>query len=300
MIYLLCDKNETWINNQYQQLVKKLFNNYDTYDYQWSHENKMAILSHLINNDLLVSNKVILIKNYTNDSDVNRLLSNWDDQQKDIVLILTSDDKKLAKLNSNIKIIQNNNAFNQKATKKNILNLFLNNNNLKLDADLYEWLINNNFSDAEIINQLTKIKHLKNIKLADVECYCDFKITNKIFDLLDKIWDLKFPELITIYQHLDLEDGQIFYFINKEFVNIYIIKHLSIVYRPEQINDILKMHPFRFKKLLKKSHKIDLEQLNQIFVILKNSQINSYKTFIDKATIVQILIYDISRVICII
>ncbi len=300
MIYLLCEKNKTWINNQYKLLQKKFWSNHYFYSYEWNLENKIPILNNILNNDLLINEKIILINDYISDVDIDELLKKWNHNQSKLIIILTSNNKKISKLNPHIKIIENNNIMNKKINKKTILNLFLDNHNIILESNLYEWLIINNFSDSEIINELSKIKYLKKIKLSDVDKYCDFKITNKIFDLLDKIWNIDFVKSLNIYKSIDLDDGQIFYFINKEFISIYYIKCLSIIYSSDKINEFLKIHPFRFKNLLNKSRKINFNQLNKIFRILKTSQIDSYKLFVDKATITQILIYDIFKVICII
>ncbi len=300
MIYLLYSEDKIWLDNQYSFLCKKIGSDYNTFSYEWNIENKIIILNQILNNDLFVNKKIILIKHYKSDQEINNIIKKWNSDQQELVIIITSVDKLVLKLNPKIKILKNTNLSSKKLNKKTLLQMFLDNNNLKIEPNLFDWLINNNIAIENIIAELSKIKHLDYITFNDVQNYADLKINNSIFELLDNLWTMNFGQLLKIYNNLDLNINQIFYFINNEYKNIYLIKSLLKIYSRTEVQEQLKMHPYRFNNLLKKSQKIDFKTLHKIFEIFKENQINLYKFFIDKSTITQILIYDINKLICII
>jgi len=272
-IYLLYGE-EKYDIEQYVSKIKKEFSNLEVGInlFYINEENLKELESISESVSFFGQDKLIILKNLNFKFDVNYIVSKKDSSNT-YLIIENSVDKRLAnyKLLSKSATVLEFNHMDEKQTTSYIMQI-LKKYGIEINYETAEYMYEVCGDDkTNLINELKKIVSYledkeKLVTKEIIDKVCSKTLNAKIFDMLDKIILKEHKASIKMLDELILQKEaivKIYIMIYKQIKQMYMIKLLQNK-NEKNIIEVLKIHPFVYKKLSMYSKNYSLESLKKI------------------------------------
>lgn len=173
--------------------------------------------------------------------------------------------------------------------------------NTDIDKTVIEKFINYSGSDSwHLANEITKLINYKNrgkIELKDIELLVRPEVETDIFETIEAIaLKNKKQAIKLIHKHLEQGDSPLYLLsmINFQFRNLLIIKYFVEKRMPYySISNLLRLHPFVFKKSYFQSSKFSFPELKKIYQKIFQADLAIKKGKLDPESAIDYLVTEI-------
>ena len=272
-IYLLYGE-EKYDIEQYVSKIKKEFSNLEVgINLFYINEENLKELENISESvSFFGQDKLIILKNLNLKFDINYIISKKDSSNT-YLIIESSVDKRLAnyKLLSKSGAVLEFNHMDEKQTTSYIIQI-LKKYGIEINYEIAEYMYEVCGDDkTNLLNELKKIVSYledkeKVVTKEIIDKVCSKTLNAKIFDMLDKIILKEHKSSIKMLDELILQKEaivKIYIMLYKQIRQMYMIKLLQNK-NEKNIIEILKIHPFVYKKLSMSCKNYSLENLKKI------------------------------------
>lgn len=286
MTYLIIGNDELAekeIDKLKENIIETNINRYDLEE-----SSLVSVLEDLNTYSLFGDKKLVIVKNYDFTKDVDKL-TKYLENQNDNILIFTNNKKPTLKkdvqtiFNKNVKTIDFSKSDTLDYIKEELKDYKISN----MNAILLKDYCNDNYS--KIQKEIEKLKLYKEddkeITDKDIKTVVKKSFDGNIFDLTNAVLlNDKDKIFKCFYEQIDnnVDELSIISILYNNFRLIYKIKLLLQTNSDEEIISILKLHPYRYKKLKELTYNYSEERLLKLIKKLSNIDINIKSGKIDK------------------